>query len=165
VVPLLRWYSIVGTVGTVVFCYMCTINTASLRPMHPPGAITKDDVDRFKQAFSRPGRLTAALNYYRAIIDAATWAPPTTKRRVGVTRMLCLNLTGCLPDADADSVTRGFPVAPVAVLVCCVWGPSVWGPSVWGPSGRQLKSMWSSRLLVFFTFFNHFHSCSATRLA
>ena len=28
-------------------------------------------MERFKQAFSRPGSMTAALNYYRAIIDAA----------------------------------------------------------------------------------------------
>ena len=38
-------------------------------------------MERFKQAFSRPGSMSAALNYYRAVIDAATWAPPTTKRR------------------------------------------------------------------------------------
>ncbi len=44
------------------------------------GAIAEEDIERFKQAFARPGSMTAALNYYRAIIDAATWAAPTTKR-------------------------------------------------------------------------------------
>ena len=62
------------------FRFLCAIKTASCRYESAPGAITKDDVERFKQAFARPGSLTAAINYYRAAIDAATWAPPTTKR-------------------------------------------------------------------------------------
>ena len=28
---------------------------------------------RYKQAFQQPGAPTAAINYYRALIDCATW--------------------------------------------------------------------------------------------
>jgi pimeloyl-ACP methyl ester carboxylesterase len=35
-----------------------------------PGAFTDDDIAEYKRAFNRPGRLTAAINYYRA---AARW--------------------------------------------------------------------------------------------
>ena len=73
---------IVSAAGTLVSRSVYTVDIASKRHVHAPGAITKDDVERYKQAFARPGSLTAAINYYRAIIDAATWAPPTTKRRV-----------------------------------------------------------------------------------
>src|ERR1700694_2300188 len=46
-------------------------NYARLRAMYrlgadPGGAIPGDLVDRYVAGFSRPGRLTAALNYYRA---------------------------------------------------------------------------------------------------
>lgn len=44
-----------------------------------PGAITDDDVRRYKQAAARPGALTAMLNYYRAAARRpghATHRPP-----------------------------------------------------------------------------------------
>ncbi|HEX2189336.1 MAG TPA: alpha/beta hydrolase [Longimicrobiaceae bacterium] len=33
-----------------------------------PGAFTDADLERYREAFSRPGALTAALNYYRAFV-------------------------------------------------------------------------------------------------
>jgi pimeloyl-ACP methyl ester carboxylesterase len=42
-----------------------------------PGAITDDDIRRYKEAASRPGALTAMLNYYRA---AARLPNPPTRR-------------------------------------------------------------------------------------
>jgi pimeloyl-ACP methyl ester carboxylesterase len=42
-----------------------------------PGAITDDDIRRYKQAAARPGALTAMLNYYRA---AARRPAPATRR-------------------------------------------------------------------------------------
>ena len=69
--------------NSVMMCLNCMMRQLmAAMHMRAPGAFTKDDVERYKQAFARPGSLTAVLNYYRAIIDAATWAPPTTKRHV-----------------------------------------------------------------------------------
>ena len=31
------------------------------------------DIERYKQGFARPGSMTGALNYYRAIVDSTTW--------------------------------------------------------------------------------------------
>lgn len=42
-----------------------------------PGAITDDDIRRYKESAARPGALTAMLNYYRA---AARRAAPATRR-------------------------------------------------------------------------------------
>lgn len=39
------------------------------------GAISADDLARYKANLDQPGALTAALNYYRAAVDAATWNP------------------------------------------------------------------------------------------
>lgn len=43
------------------------------QPVHP-GALGKDDVRRYQQALARPGALTAALNYYRALRYSAHYA-------------------------------------------------------------------------------------------
>ncbi|PSC74763.1 epoxide hydrolase [Micractinium conductrix] len=40
-----------------------------------PGTFTKEDIERYKQAFGRPGAATAAVNYYRAMIDMNTRSP------------------------------------------------------------------------------------------
>ncbi|CAK0784944.1 hypothetical protein CVIRNUC_008149 [Coccomyxa viridis] len=37
------------------------------------GAVSDEDIERYKQAFQQPGAPTAAINYYRALIDCATW--------------------------------------------------------------------------------------------
>lgn len=37
-----------------------------------PGAITEKELERYKAAFSRPGSLTAAINYYRASFASTT---------------------------------------------------------------------------------------------
>lgn len=39
------------------------------------------DIERYKVAFSRPGALTAALNYYRALLDEATLHPDPSIQR------------------------------------------------------------------------------------
>jgi epoxide hydrolase 4 len=44
------------------------------QPVHAE-AFTPDDVRRYKQALARPGALTAALNYYRALRDPAHRTP------------------------------------------------------------------------------------------
>jgi pimeloyl-ACP methyl ester carboxylesterase len=44
-----------------------------------PGAFTDDDLERYKQSVSRPGAITAMLNYYRAGVDSFTRYPMTGK--------------------------------------------------------------------------------------
>eukprot|EP00798_Chlamydomonas_sp_ICE-L_P004315 gene4314-14427_t len=39
------------------------------------GAITQEDIECFKRDFQRPGAVTAALNYYRALLRHYTFAP------------------------------------------------------------------------------------------
>jgi pimeloyl-ACP methyl ester carboxylesterase len=43
-----------------------------------PGAVPRSVIDHFTRSISRPGRLTAALNYYRAnlVAGAAAWETP-----------------------------------------------------------------------------------------
>jgi pimeloyl-ACP methyl ester carboxylesterase len=50
-----------------------------------PGAVPHTVVDHFSRSLSRPGRLTAALNYYRANLGAGggTWAALTQELKVG----------------------------------------------------------------------------------
>ncbi|CAG9467164.1 unnamed protein product [Pedinophyceae sp. YPF-701] len=46
-----------------------------------PGAITREDVERYKVAISRPGALTATLNYYRAAFRRmGSGDPPETRQ-------------------------------------------------------------------------------------
>jgi pimeloyl-ACP methyl ester carboxylesterase len=46
------------------------------------GAISEEDVEHYKALFAEPGALTAALNYYRAFVDSATWNPqPRTQAK------------------------------------------------------------------------------------
>jgi pimeloyl-ACP methyl ester carboxylesterase len=40
-----------------------------------PGAISPEDVERYKAGLARPGALTAAVNYYRASIESLTSRP------------------------------------------------------------------------------------------
>lgn len=47
-----------------------------------PGAFSDEDVARYKANIAQPGALTAALNYYRAMVDKSTWNPsPRTPRK------------------------------------------------------------------------------------
>jgi pimeloyl-ACP methyl ester carboxylesterase len=46
-----------------------------------PGALSPEDIERYKAQFSEPGALTAALNYYRAMVDSATWNPPPRRAK------------------------------------------------------------------------------------
>lgn len=52
---------------------LCQFTLLLYRQNVNPGAISPEDVERYKQAMARPGSLTAALNYYRAFIDGNTW--------------------------------------------------------------------------------------------
>jgi pimeloyl-ACP methyl ester carboxylesterase len=52
-----------------------------------PGALTAADVDAYKREISRPGALTAAINYYRAAIDSIG-APPDPVLRAAMRRAL-----------------------------------------------------------------------------
>jgi pimeloyl-ACP methyl ester carboxylesterase len=49
-----------------------------------PGAVPRAMVDHFARSLSRPGRLTAALNYYRANLGAGggAWASLTSELRI-----------------------------------------------------------------------------------
>jgi pimeloyl-ACP methyl ester carboxylesterase len=43
-----------------------------------PGAFSNDDIRLYKEALARPGALTAAVNYYRAIFQTRRWRPRST---------------------------------------------------------------------------------------
>jgi pimeloyl-ACP methyl ester carboxylesterase len=47
-----------------------------------PGTFGRDDIDRYVEALSRPGALTAAINYYRALARRATSLARALRRRV-----------------------------------------------------------------------------------
>ena len=50
-------------------------------PMRP-GTFGGDDIDRYVEALSRPGALTAAINYYRALARRAPALARTLRRRI-----------------------------------------------------------------------------------
>ena len=58
------------------------------------GAISDEELDRYKQALGRPGCLHAGLNYYRAAIDGLTWAapaqPPCVSQSIVLQLLLCV---------------------------------------------------------------------------
>jgi len=56
-------------------------------PVHP-GAFSEQDVQRYVEALSRPGALTAALNYYRAAFRAAPLLPFRRHPRIEVPVLL-----------------------------------------------------------------------------
>jgi pimeloyl-ACP methyl ester carboxylesterase len=47
-----------------------------------PGTFGEDDIDRYVEALSRPGALTAAINYYRALARRAPVLARTLRRRI-----------------------------------------------------------------------------------
>lgn len=47
-----------------------------------PDAVSLEEVERYKQAFQRPGTATAALNYYRAFVDEVTLKPSPNYVRI-----------------------------------------------------------------------------------
>jgi epoxide hydrolase 4 len=57
------------------------------QPVHP-GAFTAEDVRRYKHALSRPGALTAALNYYRAALRHDFRAAARTARPIPTPTLL-----------------------------------------------------------------------------
>ena len=66
---------------------LATGDFASLRytlrnePMHP-GAFTDEDIERYVEALARPGALTAALNYYRALFRRSPLKARALLRRI-----------------------------------------------------------------------------------
>jgi epoxide hydrolase 4 len=52
------------------------------------GANDRDDVRRYKEAMLRPGAMTAAINYYRALVRYPPKLPPRDERRIRVPTML-----------------------------------------------------------------------------
>ena len=48
-----------------------------------PGTFGGDDIDRYVEALSRPGALTAAINYYRALARRAPTLAKKLRRRIG----------------------------------------------------------------------------------
>ena len=53
-----------------------------------PGTFGEHDIDRYVRALSRPGALTAALNYYRALARRAPAVARALRRRVGAPVMV-----------------------------------------------------------------------------
>lgn len=53
-----------------------------------PGAFTPDDIDRYVDAFSQPGALTAAINYYRAAARAGPWQLARATRPIDAPTLL-----------------------------------------------------------------------------
>ena len=53
-----------------------------------PGTFGEDDIERYVEALSRPGALTAAINYYRALARRAPAVTRTLRRRVGAPVMV-----------------------------------------------------------------------------
>jgi pimeloyl-ACP methyl ester carboxylesterase len=47
-----------------------------------PGTFGRDDIDRYVEALSRPGALTAAINYYRALARRAPTVARALRRRI-----------------------------------------------------------------------------------
>ncbi len=47
-----------------------------------PGAFGEGDIDRYVEALSRPGALTAAINYYRALARRAPSVARALRRRI-----------------------------------------------------------------------------------
>ena len=47
---------------------------SSFRANARPEAFTDDDIERYRVALARPGALTAALNYYRAMRRPTNWS-------------------------------------------------------------------------------------------
>lgn len=46
-----------------------------LGPAHAERYFSPEDIERYKQNFGRPGMARAAINYYRAMVDANTRKP------------------------------------------------------------------------------------------
>jgi len=53
-----------------------------------PGTFGGDDIDRYVEALSRPGALTAAINYYRALARRAPTVARALRRRIGAPVMV-----------------------------------------------------------------------------
>jgi pimeloyl-ACP methyl ester carboxylesterase len=53
-----------------------------------PAAFTPNDIDRYVEAFARPGALTAALNYYRAALRQGPGHARQSVRRIDVPTLL-----------------------------------------------------------------------------
>ena len=53
-----------------------------------PGTFGEDDINRYVEALSRPGALTAAINYYRALARRAPAVARALRRRVGAPVMV-----------------------------------------------------------------------------
>jgi epoxide hydrolase 4 len=57
------------------FAYMA----AALAKTSRPGTFTADDLDSYREAWARPGALTAMLNWYRAALRRPPKRPPTVR--------------------------------------------------------------------------------------
>ena len=47
-----------------------------------PGAFTSEDIERYVEAWSQPGALTATMNYYRAALRRSPWATEARLRPI-----------------------------------------------------------------------------------
>ncbi|GAB4814773.1 hypothetical protein N2152v2_001819 [Parachlorella kessleri] len=68
-----------------------------------PGAVTSQQVERYKIAFSQPGALTGSINYYRALLDESTRNPDHSVQKA-LQRPLTMPVL--LMWADQDAVLR-----------------------------------------------------------
>src|SRR5947209_4737743 len=83
-----------------------------------PDAVPEDTIDQFVHGFQRPGRLTAALNYYRANLKPAAYAsyPPTPNPITTSTRLLWGAEDPALGRAAVDG-TAGMVEGPYRLQV------------------------------------------------
>ncbi|BDA47881.1 Epoxide hydrolase 4 [Coccomyxa sp. Obi] len=77
------------------------------------GAVSDEDLERYKQGFARPGAATATTNYYRAFWDSVTRAPQPEYRkslerlRRGLLKMPVLLLYAANDTALGPQLVRG----------------------------------------------------------
>ncbi|KAK9833515.1 hypothetical protein WJX81_000275 [Elliptochloris bilobata] len=96
-----------------------------------PGTISDEDLERYKQALTRPGAMTASLEYYRSLVDRETRAPAPryleAKRRLraGLLPMPVLMLYGGQDAALGPELVNGtekyVPDLELHVLDCSHW--------------------------------------------
>ena len=94
-----------------------------------PDAISTEDLQRFKQAFARPGCATAAMQYYQASVDLVTRHPiPAIARYILCASCLCMlveHLPGqCISTAAHHHHVKVWPLAhaPAFSLTACLQG-------------------------------------------
>jgi pimeloyl-ACP methyl ester carboxylesterase len=84
-----------------------------------PGAVPRAVVEHFVQSLSRPGRLTAALNYYRANLTpgVGAWAALTRDLKVSAPTVLLWGDQDPALGRRATDSTAGFMSAPYRLEV------------------------------------------------